>query len=284
MKTPRYYCPKTVEEAAAILASEGPGAYPLAGGTDVVVKLRLGALHPAVLVDLARLPLDGIVNAGDSVVLGARVTMTQLRTDPLIRSRFAVLAEAAERLGSPQIQNRATLGGNLGNASPAADAVCALFALDARVLLRSPCGARAVPVAELMRGPGQTALAPGELIEAITLPVPPSGGEVRQTYRKVGGRNAMVCSLSGVAGWTRIQDGVIVETRLALGAVGPTCLRAARAEKIATGARPDEDLARTAAAAAAGEASPIDDHRASAEHRRRVTAALVREHLMECAR
>jgi len=240
-----------------ILSAEGPEAMPLAGGTDVVVRMRLGTLQPGALVDLARLPLDRIVNAGDALVVGARVTMSQLRRDPQVREHFRVLAEAAARLGSPQIQNRATLGGNLGNASPAADAVCALFAIGARILIRGPHGVRSLPVAEVMRGPGQTVLQRGELVEAVSLPFPPAEpGRIFQTYRKVGGRNAMVCSLAGLAGWTRVRDGVVIESRLALGAVGPTCLRAARAEGLVTGERPTEDLARTAAAAAAGEAQP----------------------------
>ncbi len=288
MRNVRYHRPKTMGEALAILSSEGPGAYPLAGGTDVVVRGRAGLLDPApsLLVDIGRLGLGGIHPAGDAVVVGASCTMAELRQDPTIREVFPGLATAASKLGANQIQHMATLGGNLCNASPAADGVCALVALEARVMIRSARGVRSLPVTEFLRGPGQTALEPGELVQAISIPRPAEGAadgtRVVQTFNKVGGRNALVCSLAAVAGVTRMEGERVVESRLSLAAVGPTTLRAQRAESLLSGERLTEERCRTAAAAAAAETAPIDDHRASGAYRQRLVAALVREHLQEC--
>jgi CO/xanthine dehydrogenase FAD-binding subunit len=242
-------------------------------------------MRPKVLVDIGRIGLDTIHPAGDAVVMGAMCTMAQLQADEAVVRQLPALAQAAARLGATQIQHMATVGGNVCNASPAADAACALVALEAKVMLRSVGGMRSLPIGEFLTGPGQTALAPGELLEAFSIPVPPSGSgapAVYQSFNKVGGRNALVCSLAAVAGLTRVEGGVVQESRLALAAVGPTCLRPARAEALLAGETLTEELCRTAAAAAAAETSPIDDHRATGAYRQRLVAALVREHLVEC--
>lgn len=283
MSQPRYYRPETVEEAAGILQGEEQ-AFPLAGGTDLLVQTRAGLRKPVALVDLGRLGMDTIHHTGDAVVIGATCSMSRLRTDPTVNRDIPLLAHAAARLGGPQIQNMATIGGNLGNASPAADGVCALAALNAEVMLRSRSGVRSLPVREFLLGPGKTALERGELIQAVSVPVARGAGTVRVTYGKVGARNALVCSIAAVAGWTRLEGDRVVESRLALGAVGPTCLRATRAEELLGGETLTGELVRTAAAAAAGESQPIDDHRATGGYRRRLVAALVREHLTECMR
>lgn len=284
MKTPRYHKPKKMGEALALLSSEGRSAFPLAGGTDVVVKMRAGHVRPTALVDLGLLGLGGIRPAQDAVVVGATCTMAELQRHPTVRQELPTLAHAAAQLGANQIQHMATLGGNLCNASPAADGVCALVALDARVMLRSPNGVRSVPVLEFLTGPGQTLREPNELVQAISVPRRTRDAGLRevQTFRKIGGRDALVCSLVAVAGVTRLEGDRVASCRLGLAAVGPTTLRARRAEALVTGERLTEELCRTAAAAAAAEATPIDDHRASAAYRRRLVAALVREHLLEC--
>lgn len=282
MKNPRYFRPKKVEEAIAVLSSEGPGAYALAGGTDVVVKMRSGAIRPTMLVDLGRLGLGGIHPAQDAVVIGATCTMAEIRRHPVIRAEMPVLAEAAARLGANQIQHMATLGGNLCNASPAADGACALMALEARVMIRSPRGVRSLLLAEFLVGPAKTALEPGELLQSVSVPRRRGAGRMVQSFHKMGGRNALVCSLAAVGGVTVLDGDRVVESRLSLAAVGPTVLRAARAEGLLKGERLTPELARTAAAAAAADTRPIDDHRASGQYRQRLVAALVRSHLQEC--
>jgi CO/xanthine dehydrogenase FAD-binding subunit len=282
MNDPRYYRPKTVAEALTILSGEGPDARPLGGGTDLMVRMRAGLMRPKVLVDIGRIGLDTIHPAGDTTVIGAMCTMAQLQRDATVCQQLPALAQAASRVGANQIQHMATVGGNVCNASPAADTACALVALEARVMLRRVGGVRSLPIGEFLRGPGQTALEPGELLEAFSIPTPASDQTAHQSFNKVGGRNALVCSLVAVAGLTRLADGVVQDCRLALAAVGPTCLRPSRAEALITGEALSEELCRTAAAAAAAEAQPIDDHRATGEYRRRLVAALVREHLLEC--
>jgi xanthine dehydrogenase FAD-binding subunit len=282
MHEPKYYRPKKISEALAILSGEGTGARPLGGGTDLLVRMRAGHMRPKVLVDIGRIGLDTIHPAGDTVVIGAMCTMAQLLRDATVREQLPALARAASMLGATQIQHMATVGGNVCNASPAADAACALVALEARVMLRSVGGVRSLPIGEFLRGPGTTALAPGELLESFSIPLLHDNATWHQSFNKVGGRNALVCSLTAVGGVTQITDGVVQQCRLALAAVGPTCFRPSRAEALVTGEPLTDELCRTAAAAAAAQAQPIDDHRATGEYRRRLVAALVREHLLEC--
>ncbi len=282
MNEPRYYRPKSISEALTILSGEGPDARPLGGGTDILVKMRAGHMRPKVLVDIGRIDLDTIHPAGDAVIIGAMCTMAQLQRDDTVQGDLPALAQSASRVGAAQIQHMATVGGNVCNASPAADTACALVALEARVMLRSVGGVRSLPIRKFLTGPGQTDLEPGELLEAFSIPLPPANVRAHQSFNKVGGRNALVCSLAAVAGLTRLVDGVVQESRLALAAVGPTCLRPKRAEALLAGETLTDELCRTAAAAAAAESQPIDDHRATGEYRQRLVAALVREHLLEC--
>lgn len=279
MSEPRYYRPKSISEALTILSGEGPDARPLGGGTDLLVRMRAGHMRPKVLVDIGRIDLDTIHPAGDTVIIGAMCTMAQIQRDETVATQLPALAQAASRVGATQIQHMATVGGNVCNASPAADTACALMALEARVMLRSVGGVRSLPIQEFLTGPGVTALEPGELLEAFSIPLPSRDAAGYQSFNKVGGRNALVCSLVAVAGLTRLADGVVQECRLALAAVGPTCLRPKRAEALLAGETLTEELCRTVAAAAAAEAQPINDHRATGEYRRRLVAALVREHL-----
>lgn len=282
MTSPRYFRPKKVEEAIAVLSSEGPRAFALAGGTDLMVKMRAGAIRPSMLVDIGRLGLDGIHLAQDAVVIGATCTMAEIRRHGAVRTDFPLLAEAASRLGANQIQHMATIGGNLCNASPAADGACALLALGAKVLIRNARGIRSLTLEELFLEPGRTTLEPGDILQAVSIPRARPDGRMVQTFHKMGGRNALVCSLAAVAGRTVLQGDRVVECRLSLAAVGPTVTRALKAESLLCGERLTPELARTVAAAAAAGSQPIDDHRASASYRRRLVAALVRTHLSEC--
>lgn len=284
MSEPRYYRPKSIEDAIAILAGEGPGAHPLAGGTDLMVRMRSGATRPAVLVDLCAVGLGGIHPTGDAVVIGATCTMAQLQRDETVCRELPVLARAASLVGAAQIQHMATVGNNVCNASPAADSACALVALEARVMLRSVGGVRSLPIGDFLTGPGATTRRPDELLEAFSVPHVNGKGTLHQSFGKIGGRNALACSYVSVAGVTDLVGGAVASCRIALGAVGPTCLRAQRAETLLLGEPLTEELCRTAAAAAAAESQPIDDPRATAEYRRRLVAALVREHLQECTK
>jgi CO/xanthine dehydrogenase FAD-binding subunit len=262
--------PASLAEALRLLRDEGP-LVPLAGCTDVYVALNFGTQPVGRYLDLSGLrALRGIRRgAGGTLVIGAMTTFAELGRNPLVRRQAPTLAEAARQVGGIQIQNRATLGGNIANASPAADGVPVLAAAEAYLLLASAAGERRVPVNGFFTGYRQTALRPDELILAIELP-PPEG---RPWFRKVGTRAANAISkvvLAGVRG---------ARPRLAVGSVGPTVLRLPRTEAaLAAGAGLDEATALLDA-----EITPIDDLRSTAAYRRRVTANLLRQFWKETA-
>jgi carbon-monoxide dehydrogenase medium subunit len=184
-----YARPASLPEAVALLAGAASDARALAGGTDLLIRLRDGSARPTLVVDIKRVAGigRGIVLEGDRVVIGALTTMTAIAEDPLVRARFAALAEAAAVVGSRQIRNRATLGGNLCNASPAADTAPGLLVLGAWVRAVGPDGERRFPLDELFVRSGVTTLLPGELLTAVELPLPPlptASVHVRRTRRR----------------------------------------------------------------------------------------------------
>ena len=271
--------PMSLDEALATL-SEQPEALLLAGGTDLMVEINEGRHHVADderIIAVGQLPeLRTWVHdpVARTLRLGAAVTYAELERAPLADLAPA-LAQAARTVGSPQIRNAATIGGNLATCSPAGDGLPVLAALEAVVELRGPDGTRTLPVQEFMTGVKRTALQPSELIVAVTLPVLDGW----QGYAKVGVRNAMVISIAGAC---LAVDRPGRSARLALGSVAPTILRAADAEAHAAatvdwdaGAVTEQDVIRFGELAAAV-TSPIDDHRATAAYRRRAVEVLSR--------
>jgi xanthine dehydrogenase small subunit len=262
--------PAKLEEALRLLRDEGP-LIPLAGCTDVYVALNFGTQPAGRYLDLSGLrALSGIRRgAGKSLVIGAMTTFAELGRNPLVLRHAPTLAEAARQVGGAQIQNRATLGGNIANASPAADGVPVLAAADATLLLASAGGERRVPVTGFFTEYRKTVLRADELILAVELPAPAG----RPWFRKVGTRAANAISKVVLAG---VRD---ARPRIALGSVGPTVLRLPRTEAaLAGGASPDE-----AAALLDAEIAPIDDLRSTADYRRRVAANLLRQFWKETA-
>jgi carbon-monoxide dehydrogenase medium subunit len=217
MQTFTYARPATLAEAVAMLEAHGPDARALAGGTDLIIRLRDGTLAPSVVVDLKRIAelRPGIRDRDGRLSIGATTVMTDIAADPRVARDFRALAEAAAVVGSVQIRNRATLGGNVCNASPAADTAPALLVYGAEVVVAGPGGSRRIPVGDFFVRSGETTLARGELVTAIELPVPaPRMGAVhlRRTRRR-GHDLASVTLCCGVD-----EAGV---TRLAFGSVGP---------------------------------------------------------------
>jgi carbon-monoxide dehydrogenase medium subunit len=217
MQTFAYERPATLAAAVALLEAHGPEARALAGGTDLVIRLRDGSLAPAVVVDLKRIAelRPGIREEDGRIVIGATTVMTDIAADPRIRRHFEALAEAAAVVGSVQIRNRATLGGNVCNASPAADTAPALLVHGAIVVIAGPAGARRTPIDGLFVRSGVTTLGRGELVTAIELPVPArrmASVHLRRTRRR-GHDLASVTLCCGID-----ETGV---TRLAYGSVGP---------------------------------------------------------------
>lgn len=266
--------PTRLSEAYALLAA-GP-LVPIAGGTDLMVRItgEIGPV-PERMLDLSRLDaLTGISLEGGDLVLGARTTFTEIRRSALCQGHLPALVEAAATIGAVQIQNRATLGGNIANASPAGDSLPVLLATDAGIVIGSHRGERTVPAAEFFRTYRRTALEPDELILRVRIPLP-AGREVR--FRKVGTRRAQAISKVVIAvswrghgpsaGWA--------DVRVALGSVAATPIRAAAAEAVLEGARPTPETADAAAEALAAEIHPIDDVRSTAEYRRTVAARIL---------
>ena len=264
----------SLDEALGALAAT-PSSLVLAGGTDLMVEMNMGHRRADSVVcvnrvtELRRWRVDPATN---TVTIGAAVTYAELMNDPLA-SALPALAQAARTVGSPQIRSAATIGGNVGTASPAGDGLPVLRALDAIVHLASESGTRDVSFAAFATGPKRTVLQPGELITGVTVPLL----DGYQGYSKVGVRNAMVIATASAC---LAVDRPTRSIRLALGSVGPVILRADEAEALAIGQvdfdalSASDDVVRNFANAAAAAAKPIDDHRSSAAYRRRAIEVL----------
>lgn len=279
-----YLRPATLAEAITLLATTEQ-AIPLASGTDVLMKLRYERIHPQALVDLSRIPdLRGIRSIEGGLWLGPLTTMNELAQSNLIRARWTALAEGAAAVGSLQIRNLATVGGNVCNASPAADTIPALLAAQAQAQLTGPAGQRTVPLHQFFSGPGQTVLQPGELLTSLYLPSPaPYFGS---TYLRHCIRHQLDLAAVGVAAALTLNEaGHIVTAWIALGAVAPTPLRAYAAEQGVTAAGLlDEKTLADAAQLAVQAARPISDLRATADYRRHMVGVLTRRALSQAYR
>jgi CO/xanthine dehydrogenase FAD-binding subunit len=262
----------SLSDALAALADR-PDAHVLAGGTDFMVEVNFGHRRPDHVVSLGQVAeLRGWRRDGDTVVMGAGLTYTEM-LEPDFAALVPAMAQAARTVGSPQIRNAGTIGGNLGTCSPAGDGLPVLSALDATIELASAAGRRSMSVHEFMVGVKRTALGPGEIVVAARLPILAG----YQGFAKVGVRNAMV--ISAVSACLAV-DGSTKAVRLALGAVGPTIVRPRAAEAWAAdvlpwdGAPLDGAIATEFGRRAAAEARPIDDHRSTAAYRRHAAAVL----------
>jgi carbon-monoxide dehydrogenase medium subunit len=278
-----YHEPSTLEEAVTLLHELGGNAKILAGGTDLLVRMKMKIDKPSDVISIARVPGLGeiIPRNGHAVTIGAAVTAAALSRHELINEKFTALAMAAERLGAPMIRNRATIGGNLVNARPAADLPPPCMVMNAMVKLKSSSGEREVLVTEFFRGPGETAIEPNELMVSLQIQTPPpwSGG----SYIKLGARKTLEISMVNVAALITLQspDGPIIDCRIALGAVAPTPVRAYAAEELLIGAMPSEELFQRAGEVGVGMCSPITDHRGTMEYRCMMIEVLTRRCLRQ---
>jgi CO/xanthine dehydrogenase FAD-binding subunit len=271
--------PTRLEDAVAALAAD-PTLTVLAGGTDLMVAVNYGERRPAGVLSLRRVPeLHDWHVEGEGhdahVVLGAATSYTTL-LDPALVALLPALAQASRTVGGPQIRNTGTIGGNLGTASPAGDTLPVLAALDATVELASASGRRGLPVSEFVTGPKQTALAPGELVTAVRVPV----ARGPQEFLKVGVRNAMVIAVANCA---LALDLDRRQLACALGSVGPVPIRDHDVERWAASrldwdARPalDDGVSGDFGRRMAAASRPIDDHRATAAYRRHAVGVLAR--------
>ena len=273
-----YYEPATLKEAVRLLAQLGQDAAVLAGGTYLLVQMKMEQMAPRALVNVGTLDgLVGIEPTSSGLEIGGMTTIWRLRNADELQTRYSALADACAAFGSTQIQLTGTIGGNVCNGSPASDAVPALIALGAEVILVGPGGERTLPVDAFLIGPGQVALEPGELLRAVRLPPAEVGSG--SAFMKVSRVRADLAKASAAAMVVREGDR-IVDCRLAFGAVGPTVIRAEAAEQMVVGGRFSTEAALAAGEAASGEVSPIDDVRSSAEYRRAVVRALTHDALL----
>lgn len=262
-----YVKPATPEQLVSGLhEARGEGAV-LAGGTDLHVRIRAGKARPRVVFDINDLAsCRAIVEDGDQLRVGAAVTMAEIMGSAIVRRKTPSLVLAASHMSSRQIRNRATLGGNIVTASPAADAVPVLLAADARLVLFNVNGKRELALADFLTGPGRTALGAGEILMEVIVPVERT--DCRSQFMKVGRRKAQAISIVNLAGRITIgDDGLITDARIALGAVAPTAIRAHRAEQALNGRAPSLQSLAEAAALSAEDCRPISDGRATARGR-----------------
>jgi len=262
--------PEGLDEALDILA-RSPGAVPIAGGTALLVDMRARRVNPPVLVDIGRIDeLDGIRIDRDEIVIGAATTIAEIKKSELIAEHALLLREACDTFASPAVRNRATIGGNLAYASPAADTAPPLLALDAAIELASAEGRRVVPIDRFFLGVRKCEKREDELLTAIRFPIPASG--TTGGFRKLGLRKADAISVVSAAVSIGPSTDGERKVRIALGAVAPTPIRARKAEEIlASGG-----TIGAAAATATSEASPVTDLRGSEWYRREAVEALLR--------
>ncbi|MDR5694526.1 MAG: xanthine dehydrogenase family protein subunit M [Armatimonadota bacterium] len=273
-----YFVPATVQEAVELLSHYGEDAKVIAGGTDLVVRIRDGLIQPAALVDIERIPELSRISLEDSRLhIGATATIASILESIEVNHLAPVVSEAARQMGAVQLRNRATIGGNLASAVPSADMAPPLLVLEATVSITGPSGEQTLPIDEFFTGPHQSALRPDEVLTSIEIPVQESG--TGAAFVKFGKRSAQVIAVVNAAAWVRIRKGRVEEARIALGAVAPTPIRARGAEVLLRGQEIRADLLEDAAQAAAMEARPITDFRGTLEFRRELCRVLVRRAL-----
>jgi CO/xanthine dehydrogenase FAD-binding subunit len=270
-----YHAPETVEQAVALLM-EQPAARVLAGGTDLIVQMKAGRIAPSAIVDLKRIAGFTSIRAhGDGFAIGAATPCTALLGHAGLAAAWPGVVEAANLIGSVQVRNRATIAGNLCNASPAADSVPALIAAKATCLIAGPAGEREIAVEDLPTGPGRTGLGAGEIVVAIRLPARPAGGG--DAYLRLIPRTEMDIAVVGV-GAALVLDagGLCTAARIAIGAAAPTALLVKDAGAALVGTRLDDAALDRMADAVMAACRPIDDKRGSADYRIAMAAVLAR--------
>jgi CO/xanthine dehydrogenase FAD-binding subunit len=275
-----YIAPRSLEEACSLLAMHPGEAFPLAGGTDLLVKMKQRRSIPRYVINLKTIKnMDYITyDENDGLRIGALATIQSLKNSVVVKRHCRILATGAGVESSVQIRNVATLGGNIANASPAADAPLALIALGASLVLARSGAEREVFLEDFFLGPGKTVLQPGEIIREIH--VPPSSPRTGGAYLKHAMRRTDIAIVS-VAVVLTLADDLCHSIKIGLGSVAPTAFRARKAEALLTGKKITEELAYAAAQAAVQESRPIDDIRGYAEYRGKTILGITKQAIMQ---
>ena len=276
-----YFEPKTVGEAVSLLAKYGAEAKVIAGGTDMLVDMKYKE-EPGCLINIKKIPgLGSIQENGGSLRIGALTTIRDIEINALVRDKLPVLWESSHQFASLQIRNTATIGGNICRASPSGETLAPLLVLEAKGKCVSADGEKTEPFSSLFQGPGKTSLGSKGLLTEIDVPYPAPGS--KSAYLKHAVRGAMDIAMVGVAVLVTpdATKNNAQDVRIGLGAVAPTPIRATKTEALLRGKPLSAALIKEAAAMAAGESSPIDDQRSSAENRRWIVEALTRRGLTQ---
>lgn len=272
----QYVAPETTKAAVALLAKAKGSAHVLAGGSDLLVRMKGGFIEPDLVVDIKRIKsMREVKKTASGFTIGAAVPCAELRENKALAKAWPGVVEAASLIGSKQIQGRCTMVGNLCNASPAADSVPALVAAGAKAVIQGPKGKRTVSVETIPVGPGRTSLRKGEIIESLILPArPPKSGDA---YLRFIPRSEMdIAVVSAGVNLTIDSKGVVTKARVALGAVAPTVLLVEKAARAIIGTKLDDDALEKLGAAASAACRPIDDKRGTAEFRTKIAAVLAK--------
>lgn len=275
-----YYQPETIPEACEILVRYGSKAKVLAGGTDVLPKMKQELLAPEALVSLRG--ISGMSDIeylpGRGVVIGARATPNDIVNSTVLNENFMSVSEAAHSMANNQIRNMGSIGGNIVNAVPSADLPPILIALGATIVLVGMEGSRTMPLEDFIIGPSRTVIAPDEILEAVVIPDQSTTGSA---YIKFGLRASGALAVVGVAAAVTMEAGIAEDIRIVLGAVAPIPMRANKAEAKLRGKKVTEALISEAAQSAAAECKPISDIRASEEYRREMVRVFTRRALLK---
>jgi aerobic carbon-monoxide dehydrogenase medium subunit len=271
----RYETPTTTKEAATLLYKEKGQAHVLAGGTDLLVRLKMGTIEPDLVVDIKHIPaMQAISKSATGFKIGAAVCGAAIGEHAALKKAWPGVVEAANLIGSDQVQGRCTVVGNLCNGSPAADSVPAMIAAGAKAVVVGKDKRRTVAVEKIVTGPGKTSLAKGEVIEAITLPARPSNSG--DAYLRFIPRTEMDIAVVSAGVNLTLQRGIVKSARVVLGAVAPTAVLVTNAAKAIIGTKLDEAALEKLAAACSAACNPIDDKRGTIEYRTKVAGVLAK--------
>ena len=272
----RYERPETIQDAAALLAAANDPAFVLAGGTDLLVRMQSDDFDADLIVDIKSIAgMDDVIETDGAFIIGAAVPCAALAENASLISAWPGVVEAANLIGSTQIQGRCTVAGNLCNASPAADSVPALVAADALVRITGPNGTREAPALDIPTGPGKTSLAKGEIIEAVVLPARESRSG--DAYLRFIPRTEMDIAVVGVGVNLSLDEGgTVTSARIALGAVGPTVVLVDAAANALVGSKLEEAALDALATACSAASNPIDDKRGTIAFRKQIAGVLAR--------
>jgi len=279
MEEAKFYRASNPKDACDLLSKYKGKAYILAGGTDLMVQVNRRLIAPKTLIYIGESELSYIKEDGNTVIIGATATFSEIMDSSMVQEKIPLLVAAVNHIGSPAIRNMGTIGGNLANASPAADSAIALLVLGAQLKLISKNSERYVDISDFFIGPGKTLLQPDELLKEVV--IPSQSPMLKWSYRKLGRRKANTLSVVSVAISFHFNNGVCSGARIGLGAVAPTPLFSNKAAAIMEGKRLDDKLIEQVARSASEETEPIDDLRATAWYRQSACAAVIKQLLRQ---